>query len=164
MDSFQSDGVCEHYTHSMHTSDARTRDFSRLAQDLSHRVRFHVSLTKTVIPHIKHSMSHALSLLFPSQLNTTSLSTCTPIRPSSCLSTGPLMMSSSRGDIPCADPSNVSCGPMAETTSPTETPSRFVKVKYQNIMIHLETLITYLRTRDCSACERHFSSSKTTKL
>ena len=37
----------------------------------------------SVIPHIEHSMSHAPSLLFPSHLSTTSLSTlstCTPIR------------------------------------------------------------------------------------
>ena len=35
--------------------------------------------------------------------STTSLSTCTPVRPS--------LMSTSHGDLPCADPSNVSCGP-----------------------------------------------------
>ena len=116
-DSFVSDGECKHCTQPTHTSHVRTRDL-----DLSHRVRFHVSLTKTVVPHIQHSMSHALSLSFPSQLSTTSLSTCIPIRPSSCLSTRPLLMSSSHGDLPCADPPNVSFGPMAETTPPTFSP------------------------------------------
>ena len=37
-DSFVSDGVCKHCTKPTHTSHSRTRDFSRLAQDLSHRV------------------------------------------------------------------------------------------------------------------------------
>ena len=31
------DGVCKHYTKPTHTSHSRTRDFSRVAQDLSHR-------------------------------------------------------------------------------------------------------------------------------
>ena len=31
-------------------------------------------------------------------------------------------------------------------------------------MIHLEKSITYLQTQDYSACERHKTSSKTTKL
>ena len=69
----------------------------------------------TVILHIKHSMSHAPSLLFPSHLSTTSISTCTLIRPS----TRRLLTSSSHGDYTCADSSNVSFGPVAETTSPT---------------------------------------------
>ena len=42
-------------------------------------------------------MSHASSLLFPSHLSTTSLSTCTPVR-----------LSTSHGDILCEDPPNVS--------------------------------------------------------
>ena len=45
-DSFVNDGVCKHCTQPTHTSHARTREFSRVAQDLSHRVRFHVALTK----------------------------------------------------------------------------------------------------------------------
>ena len=61
-DSLVSDGVCKHHTKPTHTSYSRTRDFSRVAQDLSHRV--------------------APSLLFPSHLSTTSLFTCTPDRPS----------------------------------------------------------------------------------
>ena len=87
--------------------------FSRVAQDLSHRDRFHVSLTKTVVPRVWHSMSHTPSLLFPSQSSTTSLSTlstCTPIRPSSCPTTRLLLTSSSHGDFPCADPVFRSCG------------------------------------------------------
>ena len=63
-------------------------------------------------------MSHAPSLLFPSHLSTTSLSTCGPTRPSTRPSTRPLMLSSSHVDFPCADPSNVSFGPTAETRSP----------------------------------------------
>ena len=64
-------------------------------------------------------MSHAPSLLFPSHLSTTSLSTCTPVRPSTRPSTRPSLMSTSHGDLSCADPSNVSFGPLAETHSPT---------------------------------------------
>ena len=74
---------------------------------------------KTVILHIWHSMSCAPSLLFLSHLSTTSLCTCTPIRPSTRPLIRPLLMSSSHGDLPCADPSNVSFGSMAETHSPT---------------------------------------------
>ena len=32
---------CKHYTQPTHTSHSRTRDFSRVAQNLSHRVRIH---------------------------------------------------------------------------------------------------------------------------
>ena len=74
---------------------------------------------KTVILHTWHSMSHAPSLLFPSHLSTTSLSTCTPIRPSTLPSTIPSLMSTSHGGSSCADPSNVSFGHLAETHSPT---------------------------------------------
>ena len=93
--------------------------FSRVTQDLSHRVRIHSISHKAVILCIKHCMSHAPSLFHPSHLSTTSLSTCTPVRPSSPPSTRPLLMSSSHGDLPCADPSNVSIGPVADTHSPT---------------------------------------------
>ena len=64
-------------------------------------------------------MSHAPSLSFPSHLRTTSLSTCTPVRPSTRPSTRPSLMSSSQGDLSCADPSNVSFGSLAETHSPS---------------------------------------------
>ena len=117
---FLCDRVFVQTVHSTHAYVARPRTIlSRVTQDLSHRVMFHVCLTKRVIHFIQHSMSHALSLLFPSQLSTSShstLSTCTHIRPSTRPSTRPLLMSSSHGDYPCADPSNVSFGPMAETT------------------------------------------------
>ena len=85
--------------------------FSRVAQDLSHRVRIH-SVSQTAILHIYHSMSHVLLLLYPSHLSSTSFSTCTPVRPSTRPSATPLLMSSSHGDLPCADPSNVSFGPL----------------------------------------------------
>ena len=62
-------------------------------------------------------MSHAPSLLFPSHLSTTSLSTCTAIRPSTRPSTRLSLMSTSYGDLSCADPSNVSFGLLAETYS-----------------------------------------------
>ena len=64
-------------------------------------------------------MSHEPSLLFPSLLNTTSRSTCTPIRPSARpsarLSTRPSLMPTSHGDLPYADPSNVSFCPLVES-------------------------------------------------
>ena len=56
-------------------------------------------------------MSHTPSLLFPSHLITSSLSTCTPVRPS--------VLFPSHGGGPCDDPHNVSFGPLAETHSPT---------------------------------------------
>ena len=64
-------------------------------------------------------MSHAPSLLYPPHLSTTSLSTDTPVRPS----TRPLpdlsLLSTSHGDLPCTDLSNVSFGSVAEIYSPT---------------------------------------------
>ena len=74
--------TCQHYTKPTHTSHAGTRHFSRVAQDLSHRVRIHSVSHKTVNLHIKHNMSHAPSLLYPSQFSTTSFSICTPSSPS----------------------------------------------------------------------------------
>ena len=69
---------------------------------------------KTVILHIWHSMSHAPSLLFPSHLSTTPLSTCTAVRLSISL------LSTSHEEKPCEDPSNASFGPLAEPHSPTD--------------------------------------------
>ena len=89
--------------------------FSRVAQDLSHRV----NRNKKVILHIQHRMSHAPSLLFPLHLSTTSLSICTPVRPSTRPSTRPSLISTSHGDFSFAKPSNVSIRPLAETQSPT---------------------------------------------
>ena len=69
-------------------------------------------------------MSHARSLLYSSQMSTASLSTlstCAPVRPSTGPSARPLLTSSSHGDVSRADSSNVSFGPMAETTSLTFT-------------------------------------------
>ena len=117
---------CKHHTQTTHTSHARVRDFflawlKAQGVESSSQVSCVSHQNNSFIPDIQHSMSHALSLLCPSQLSTTSLSTlpiCTPIQPSSCLSTRPFL-TSSHGDFPCADPSNVSFGPVAETTSPT---------------------------------------------
>ena len=92
---FVSDDVCKHCSSPTHTTHARTRDFSRVTQNLSHRVRTHNVFHKIVTLHNEHSKSHAPSLLFPSHLRTTSLST-----------------------LPCADPPNVSFGPLTESTSP----------------------------------------------
>ena len=93
-------------------------NFSRVTQDHLK----HCAPQKPSIFTSKHSMSHAPSLLFPFQMSTTSLSTlsiCTPIRPTTRPSSRPLLMSSSHGDNTCADSSNVSFGPMPESTSPT---------------------------------------------
>ena len=72
-------------------------NFSRVAQDQLKLCVPH----KTFHLHTKYSMSHAPSLLYPSQMSTTSLSTpssCTPVRPSSRPSTRPLLTLSSHGD------------------------------------------------------------------
>ena len=89
--------------------------FSRLAQDLSHRVRNRCVSQNS---HSSH-LAQYVSSLFLSHLNPTSLSTCTPVQPSTRPSARPLLLSTSHGDLPCADPSNVSVGPLAGTHSPT---------------------------------------------
>ena len=60
-------------------------------------------------------MSHAPSLLFPSHLSTTSLSTCTPVRPATRPSSRTWLMSPSHGDL------SIEClfRPLGETHSPT---------------------------------------------
>ena len=65
---------------------------------------------------------------FLHNLCTTSLSTYTPVRPS----TRPSLMSASHRALPCADPSNVSFGPLAETHSPTESFSAAIHVGANN--------------------------------
>ena len=128
--------TCKHYTQTTHTLQPAHVIFSRVAQDLSHRVRTDSVPHKTVI--LTSSTSHAPSQLYPSHLST-SLSTCTPVRLSSCPSTGPLLMPSSHGDSPCADPPKVCTSPMAETTPPTgyepedlteESNSKLVKLMF----------------------------------
>ena len=96
--------------------------FSRRSRLESSSQQESLCLIKTIILHIWHSMSHAPSLLFPSHLSSTSLSTCTPVRPSIRLSTRPStrlsLMFTSHGDLPCADASHVSCGRLAKTHPP----------------------------------------------
>ena len=98
-------------------------------------------------------MSHAPSLLFLSYLSTSSLSlqsdllpdllpdlhrcylTFTPVRPSSRPSTRPSSMSASHGDLPCADPSNVSFGPLTETHSPTGYEPKYLTEEHNFILV-----------------------------
>ena len=82
-------------------------NFSRLAQDLSHRVRLHVSLTSSAACRTRLRccfLEHYLSFHLHSK--------------SDLLLDRLPDLSSSHGDLPCADPSNLSFGPMTETTSP----------------------------------------------
>ena len=106
-----------------------------------------------VILHIQHRMSHAPSLLFLSHLSTTSLSlqsdllpdllpdlhrcylTFTPVRPSSRPSARPSSMSASHGGSPCADPSNVSFGPLTETHSPTGYEPKYLTEEHNFILV-----------------------------
>ena len=93
-----------------------------------------MSLTKTVIPHILHSMSHAPSLLFPSQLSIASLGTRFPIRPSSRPSTKPSLMPSSHGDYILAPIHRIlSFGLLAETTSLEEEGRRVSRPLCQHL-------------------------------
>ena len=108
--------MCKHYTKPTHTSHSTTLDFTRVAQDLSHRVNRNRCVSQNSRSHIQHSMSHTLSLLFPSHLSTTSFSTCTPVRLSIRLSTRLSLLSTSHGDLPCVDPSNVSFAPWRKRT------------------------------------------------
>ena len=65
--------------------------------------------------------------------------TCTPIRPSSRLATRPLLTSSSHGDFPCAEQSNVSFEPTAETTSSASyEPNAKYLIKVTNIKVKLK--------------------------
>ena len=65
-------------------------------------------------------MAHStLSLMIPPSLSTSTLLTCTPIRPSTRPSTGPLQISSSDEIDNCDDPINVSFGSLADLHSPT---------------------------------------------
>ena len=52
--------VCQHYTKPTHTSHSCTRDFSRLAQDLSHRVRNHCVSQNS---HSSHQAQHVARAL-----------------------------------------------------------------------------------------------------
>ena len=101
---------CKHYTQRHAYVALPHTCFSRLAQDLSHRVRIH-SVSKNSPSLHWHSMSHAPSLLYPSHWSSTSFYTCTPVGLSSPLSSRILLMSSSHGNLPCADPPKVSFGP-----------------------------------------------------
>ena len=84
-------------------------------------------------------MSHAPSLLYPSQLNTPSLSTlsiCTPVRPSTRPSSRPPLTLSSHADYTCADPSNSSFGPVPESTSPTHLASADLEILWSSLLCH----------------------------
>ena len=63
--------LCKHFTKPTHKSHSRTRDFSSVSQDLSHRVNRNLCVQQNRRSHIKHRMSHAPSRLFPSHLSTT---------------------------------------------------------------------------------------------
>ena len=79
-----------------------------------------MSLTNTV--HSSHPAQHVARALvsFTTEHYLTLLtSTGTPVRPSIRPSTRPSLLSTSHGDLPCADPSTVSFGLLAETHSPT---------------------------------------------
>ena len=106
--------------------------FSRVARDLSRRVNRNRCVSQNSRSHTSHSMSHAPSLLFPSHLSTTSLSTCTPVRPSIRPSTRPSLLSTSHGDLPCADPSNVSFGPLNSTRLQVMSPKISLERTPQN--------------------------------
>ena len=106
-DSLVSDGVCQHFTQPTHTSPARTVDFFSFGSRLK---------SSSQVSCVSHKNSHSFTL----EHYLTS--------PSFHLHPYPTFYSTvhqtfiappSRGDFPCADPSNVSFGPVAETTSPT---------------------------------------------
>ena len=124
-DSLVSDGECEHHTQP-------TRISAHLALPHTIFLVWLKGLTaqdhmKCCVPHENISSSHpsiACRTRLPcsSQMSTTSLSTlstCTPVRPSTRPSTRPLLTLSSHGDYTCADSSNVSFGLVPESTSPT---------------------------------------------
>ena len=101
-----------------HKSHARTRDFFTRGSRLESSSQDSQCVSQNSHSHIQHSMSHVPSLLYPSHLSTPSLSTCTPIRPSTRPSTRPLLMSSSHGFSLRRSIESVFRSE-AETTSPT---------------------------------------------
>ena len=82
-------------------------------------------------------MSRAPSLLYPSQMSTTSfstLATCTPVRLSTPPSTRLLLTLSSHRDYTCVDSSTVSFGPVPESTSCTGyEPKNLIEVNSMEI-------------------------------
>ena len=91
----------------------------------SHDSRFaHGALCphKNTCLHTQRNMALSTpSLMIPPSLSTSSLLTCTPMRPSTSPSTGPLQISSSDEIYHCDDPINVSFGSLADLHSPTTT-------------------------------------------
>ena len=89
-----------------------------------HRKKTQVTMVCCVLQnmclHTERSMAHITpSLVFPPSLSTSSLLICTPI-PSTRPSTGSLQISSSDEIYNCDDPTNVSCGSLADLRSRTE--------------------------------------------
>ena len=117
---------------------------------------------KIVILHIKHSMSHAPSLLFPSHLSTTSHSTGTPVRPSTRPSARPSLRSSSHGDLSCID--YVSRPPFAETHSPTGYEPKDLTEEDNFILVKPMYFHRSSMTSTCSSAESIATSPPESKL
>ena len=105
-------GKCKHFTKPTHTPHSRTRDFFSRGLRLESSSQESLSLTNQSF--LTSSTACRTRFILEHYL-----STCTPIRPSSRPSTRLSLTSTSHGDLSCADPSNVSFGPLAETHSPT---------------------------------------------
>ena len=84
------------------------------------QVTMECCLHENICLHTLRSVSHSTPfLMIPPSLSSSSLLTCTAIRPSTRPSTGPLQISSSDEIYHCDDPINVSCGSLADLHSPT---------------------------------------------
>ena len=73
---------------------------------------------KHLSSHSRNMVHSTLSLMTPPSLRTSSHLTCTPTRPSTRPSTGPLQISSSDEIYQCDNPINVSFGSLADLHSP----------------------------------------------
>ena len=108
--------IRKHHIKPTHTSHSRTRDsFSRGSRLESSSPQESQCLKRQSFFTSSTACRTRPRCCFLHNLSTISLSTCTPVRPS----TRPSLMSASHGALPCADPSNVSFDPLAETHSPT---------------------------------------------
>ena len=110
--------ACKHHTPPTHMSLSRTRDFSRLAQDVSHRVRIHSVSRNSQSSHLAQHVTRALVVIsFTNERYLTFHMHSSPTLYPTIYETF-IVVIFTREIYPCDDPSNVSFGYMAETLSP----------------------------------------------
>ena len=119
-DSLVSHCRCKHYTTPTRASHSRTRFFSRLAQDLSHRVRNRCVSQNSHSSHLAQHVTRALVVVaFTLEHHLTFHLHSNPTLYPTIYQTFIDVFFTTQ-NLPCKDPSNLSFGLLAETHSPTE--------------------------------------------